>query len=369
MTTTITTQTDSTNGRSSSGARRFEARLAVRERVPLLIGLMGPSGGGKTFSALRLAVGIQRANGGSIFMVDTEARRGLHYADRFAFQHVPFTPPFSPADYLQAIEYCVKQGAGVVIVDSMSHEHEGPGGVLEMHAQEHERLGGSEGTKMLAWNKPKQQRRRLINSLLQMPCNFIFCFRAKDKVKLVPKKNRAPGEEAVQKLGFMPIAGEEFVFEMTVNCLLMPNAGGIPTWGSEEVGEKMMIKLPEQFRKLLLSRTQPLDEDIGEAMARWAAGAADSESPFAKFMAAIKSANTREALVALKPDLDAVKEKRTLPAAQYRVLLDAWKHRGIEIKDAEAAQEDYGSEDPAPPHDPETGEVSEPPTREPGSEG
>ena len=34
--------------------RTFEAKPAVRESVPLLVGLMGASGSGKTYSALRL---------------------------------------------------------------------------------------------------------------------------------------------------------------------------------------------------------------------------------------------------------------------------------------------------------------------------
>lgn len=98
--------------------RTFEDKPAARERVPLLIGLMGPSGGGKTYSALRLATGIQRVSGGEIFVVDTEARRALHYADRFRFRHLAFAPPFGSLDYLAAIEHCAKKGAGVVIVDS-----------------------------------------------------------------------------------------------------------------------------------------------------------------------------------------------------------------------------------------------------------
>ena len=64
-------------------ARTFEAKPAVRQKVPLLCGLVGPSGGGKTFSALRLATGMQQVSGGDIYIVDTEARRALHYADRF----------------------------------------------------------------------------------------------------------------------------------------------------------------------------------------------------------------------------------------------------------------------------------------------
>lgn len=256
--------------------RTFEDQPAVRSRVPLLLGLMGPSGGGKTYSALRLATGIQTVSGGDIFVVDTEARRALHYADRFKFRHIPFGAPFSPLDYLAAVEHCVKKGAGVIVVDSMSHEHEGPGGVLEMHQAEVERMAKgdwkkAEKVKMLAWQKPKTQRRRLINTLLQLPVNFIFCFRAKPKLKIVPGKDP-------QQLGFMPIAGEEFVFEMVSNFLLLPGANGKPTVQSNEVGEKMMIKLPEQFRQLV-GGDRPLDEKLGEALAKWAAGTVTKTIP------------------------------------------------------------------------------------------
>lgn len=249
--------------------RTFEDVPAVRKRVPLLIGLVGPSGSGKTYSALRLATGIARVTGEPIFYIDTEAGRALHYADAFTFRHVPFAAPFGSLDYLAAIEHCVRKGAGVIIVDSMSHEHEGPGGVLEMHADELQRLAGDdykrrEKMKMLAWQKPKRERRQLLNRLLQLPANFIFCFRAKEKLKLVRGKDPEPQ-------GWQPIAGEEFVYEMTVNALLLPGANGVPSWNPDEKGEKEMIKLPD-FARAWFTDGRALDEDTGAKLAQWAAG-------------------------------------------------------------------------------------------------
>lgn len=254
--------------------RTFTASDAKREKVPLLVGLMGPSGGGKTFTALRLATGIQAVTGGDIYFIDTESRRALHYADKFKFKHVPFDAPFGSLDYLAALQWCVKQGAGVVIVDSMSHEHEGPGGMKDLQEQILDRLAGTdykkrEAMQMLAWAKPKANRRALINGILQLNCNFIFCFRAKSTSK--PVKNPETGKTTVVAQGFMPIAGEEFVFEQTLNALLLPGAGGVPTWDSDAVGERTMIKLPEQFAALR-QRSAPLDEKVGERLAKWAAG-------------------------------------------------------------------------------------------------
>ncbi len=254
-------------------ARKFEATDAVRSAVPLLVGLSGPSGGGKTFSGLRLATGIQEITGGDIWGVDTEARRMLHYADMFKFKHMPFPAPFGSLDYLAALEHCVRNGAKIIIVDSMSHEHEGPGGLLDLHLKELDRMAGNDFGKrermnMLAWQKPKQNRRALINGILQMEASFIFCFRAKNTAK--PIKNKDGKTEVVQ-LGYMPICGEEFVFEQTLNALLLPGAKGVPTWISGYVGEKQMIKLPEQFRGLF-AESKPLDESTGRTLALWARG-------------------------------------------------------------------------------------------------
>lgn len=328
--------------------RTFEDHEAKRTAVPLMVGLVGPSGGGKTYSALRLATGIQRVTGGDIYVIDTESRRALHYADRFKFRHVPFASPFGPLDYLAAVEYCARKGAKVVIVDSMSHEHEGPGGVLEIHAAEVERMAGGDGAKaervkMLAWSKPKQERRRMINSILQLPVSSLFCFRAKEKLKI------ETGKEP-KNLGFMPIAGEEFVYEMTANFLLLPKANGIPTWQSKEVGELATMKLPEQFRQIFAENVA-LSEDLGESMAKWAEGGAVSR--FGELAAEISSAGT-VGLEAIVPKIAEAKTKKTINAAENNALRAAYVARKAAL---EAPKSDNGTNDKqVVPHD-EHGEV------------
>lgn len=261
--------------------RSFEDRPAVRERVPLLLGIMGPSGSGKTMSALRLASGIQRVVGGEVFALDTEARRMLAYSELFKFRHVDFKPPYSSADYLAAIRHCHSRGAKTIIVDSATHEWEGSGGVLEAQAAEVERMSGgdyqkAERVKMAAWIKPKAEHRKFISGFLEMDCNFIFLFRAREKIK--PERGGKPVE-----LGFQPIAPDDIVFEMTLNCLLLPGAEGIPTWHPEFQGEKAMVKLPLMFREIFSKNPPPqLTEDIGEQLARWAAGGAPAAKPTAK---------------------------------------------------------------------------------------
>jgi len=246
----------------------FAIKPAVREQVPVMVGLMGASGSGKTYSALRLAAGIQRVTGGDICVIDTESRRALHYADDFKFLHMQFDAPFGPLRYLEAIKAAYDAGARTIVVDSMSHEHEGPGGVLEMHDREVQRLGGGERHNFPAWAKPKAERRQMINGILQVNANFIFCFRAKEKTK---PGTDASGRKTLVEQGYMPIAGEEFVFEMTMNALLLPGSAGVPVWKSDYPGERAMMKLPRQFVDVMADGRQ-LDEAIGQSLAEWARG-------------------------------------------------------------------------------------------------
>ncbi len=91
------------------------------------------------------------------------------------------------------------------------------------------------------------------------------------------------------------------------DTLLLPNAGGVPSWMSQEVGESMMIKLPEQFRQHFGNKRTPLDESDGEFMARWAAG--DSDDLHSGGRSRIQSAATESDLVAVWKSLTPAAQK------------------------------------------------------------
>ena len=251
----------------------FTFKPAVREQIPVLIGLVGPSGGGKTMSALELATGIQSVTGGEIAVIDSEARRALHYADDYKFQHLDFQPPFASVRYLQALQAAAEMGAKVAIVDSTSHEHEGEGGYLDLHEKELDRMTRGDASKResanwRAWAKPAAERRKFINGLLQMHIHVIFCFRAKER--LIQAKNDRTGKNELIQTGWQAIAGEEFVFEMTHRFLLPPGSQGVPDF-SEEAWRWGVPKLPKEHREMF-SRPLQLNRDIGAQFAQWAQG-------------------------------------------------------------------------------------------------
>lgn len=251
-------------------ARAFDIRPAVRTPSFLMLGLVGPSGSGKTFSALRLATGLREIVGGDIVLVDTENGRAKAYADRFKFKHLAFDPPFGSTDYLDALRTASACKPSVIIIDSLTHEHEGVGGLLDFYGLELERLAGddpspSQRLQLSAWRRPKQARRQLIAGLLHLNVHIICCFRAAERTRT------QEGQSDAVEWGFAAIAGQEFVYELNVCALLRPGARGKPTWASDRPGEALVIKLPQPF-EAMFAKDEALSEAHGVRLGQWALG-------------------------------------------------------------------------------------------------
>jgi hypothetical protein len=232
----------------------FHFAPAKREQVSLLIALAGASGSGKTMSALRLAKGM--SPGGKIAFIDTEARRGLHYAEEFDFLHSDMRPPFRPAAFIEGIKAAEASGAEVVIIDSFSHEYDGQGGIMDW-ADELE-AGGTKSPGN--WKVPKGAHKKLMNQLLQCRASIIFCLRADEKIRIA----RENGKTVVEPLGWMPICEKRFMFEMTASFTLTPDRPGIPHFD-------LPHKLQRQHRAMFTD-SAPISEDSGRALATWARG-------------------------------------------------------------------------------------------------
>lgn len=243
-------------------------RRAVRENIGLIIGLAGPSGGGKTLSALRLANGL---SGGKPFaFIDTESGRGKHYADRFTFDHADLAPPFRPAAYAEAIKAADEAKYPVIVVDSCSHEHAGEGGLLDWHETELERMAGNDWKKrescnMAAWIKPKMEHKQFISRLLQVRAHLILCFRAEQKIEM--RRGESGRMEIVPKTiasGFsdwIPICEKNMLYELTASFLLTPDRPGVPK----------PIKLQDAARPFVPLDTV-LNESVGQRLGHWAKG-------------------------------------------------------------------------------------------------
>lgn len=253
--------------------RRFDINPVEVEGPPLCFGLGGPPGSGKTVSALRIANGMSRIRGGKPALIDTEAGRarkyliGPHNPKGFDFDYIPFSPPFVPAHFLDAIKQADSLNPSAIIVDNASDEHEGPGGVIEWHDRDVPKFNGNEWA---AWNAPKASRRVLTSGIQQIRTPIIMTFRARPKTK-VPTGQRNP-----VALGYVPIAGDELLGIMDLFCLLPPKSNGVAVWSSEKAGEDFAIKIP-YFLSQFIQRGAVLGEELGEVLALWQAGRVDQD--------------------------------------------------------------------------------------------
>lgn len=251
-------------------------KKASRENVWLLIGLAGASGSGKTYTAMRLASGI---SGGKPFaVIDTESRRALHYAEQFVFDHCELNPPFRPENYIAALE-AAKGKYNVVVIDSMSHEHAGEGGLLDWHEEllnqyvNRARHGNKdrsewqirEANTMRAWIEPKMAHKKFVQYLLRSEFHIILCFRAEEKLDIVKddhgKTQIVPKKSSTGLNGWIPICEKNMPYELTCSFLMTPDMPGFPK----------PIKLQEQHKKFF-PLDKPISEDSGRLLAGWAAG-------------------------------------------------------------------------------------------------
>lgn len=231
----------------------FTFTTAERRDTHLLIALAGASGSGKTFSGMQLATGI--CGDEPFAVVDTEAGRALHYADQFNFKHADFAPPFTPERYLEAVKAAEAQGFKAILIDSMSHEFDGEGGIMEMAERSSVKGPG-------AWKEPKMRHKKMMNAFLQVRTHLIFCLRAEEKIDMSKKDDR--GRVIVENAGWFPIQEKRFMYEMTASFTLNPAAPGV-------VDLKLPHKVQDQHRMSFLPGAH-ITADAGAKLAAWARG-------------------------------------------------------------------------------------------------
>lgn len=182
----------------------MELRQAERRQAKIKMGLQAPSGAGKTYSALLLAYGLIN-DWSKIAVIDTENHSADLYAHLGNYQVLAFEQPFSPERYIQAIEVCEKAGMEAIIIDSISHEWEGVGGILDIH-------GAMMGNSFTNWAKVTPRHNAFVQKLLQSSSHIIATIRSKQDYVLSEKN----GKMVPEKIGLKGVTREGLDYEFTI---------------------------------------------------------------------------------------------------------------------------------------------------------
>jgi hypothetical protein len=183
---------------------------AERKRAKLKIALTGPSGAGKTYSALLMAKGF----GGKVAVIDTEKGSASLYAGNkdigVDFDVLEIEPPFRTKKYIQAMQAAIDEGYDTLIVDSITHAWAGEGGLLQ---QKEEIDAAGRGNSYTNWAKITKDHEAFMSAILQLPINMIVTMRS--KMEYVLEQNDK-GRAAPKRVGMAPVQRDGVIYEFSV---------------------------------------------------------------------------------------------------------------------------------------------------------
>mgnify|MGYP006353164073 CR=1 FL=1 len=188
---------------------------AIKSESKLRLAITGPSGAGKTFTALTIA-----SEFGKVALVDTEHGSASKYADRIPFDDVKVTAPFNPLRIINMIDEAVSGGYDVLIIDSLTHFWTGSGGLLDMVDDFGKAVRGNT---FAGWKQGTPIQNQLVEHIIACPIHIIATMRSKTEYVLTSNEK---GKQTPVKLGMAPIQrdGIEYEFDLVLDMDYENNA-------------------------------------------------------------------------------------------------------------------------------------------------
>jgi KaiC/GvpD/RAD55 family RecA-like ATPase len=182
-------------------------RKASKTQSKLRLALVGLSGSGKTYTALRLAKGL----GGRVAVIDTERGSASKYAGEVTDFDVLQLESYAPMTFVEAIRLAEAEGYDVLIIDSLSHAWMGKEGALEQVDKAAKRSQAKNS--FAAWREVTPQHNAMVDAILQSRCHVIVTMRVKTEYVLEENER---GKKEPKKVGLAPIQRDGLEYEMDV---------------------------------------------------------------------------------------------------------------------------------------------------------
>lgn len=306
-----------------------QLKPAVRRGNKARLALCGPTGAGKTWTALEAATAFVEGTDKRILLIDSERGSASLYAGIYDFDTIEWEPPYDPVelavDLLKASE-----SYGCIILDSASHFWMGEGGTLDIVNAAAAKMFG--GNRFSGWSEGTPAQNLMVDAFLASRCHLIVTMRSKMEYILVENDK---GRQTPQKVGMEPIqrAGVEYEFTVVADMDTSHN-----------------IFISKSRCDILADRTfrRGQSKDMAVILRDWLAGNEDEFKP------------------ADEGDVALIKAKiKNLDEAQLTLLRDNWKLAGISplekllAADVDAVQLLIENAKKAEPPQPATSEADE----------
>jgi AAA domain len=204
--TTVDTTAATNNGNGSKPLTSTLNPFAKAEKYDAKgrVALIGPAGGGKSFTALVLARALAGPKG-KIAAIDTEHGSLSKYADLFDFDVLELDS-FSPQSFIETLHAAEQNRYSVFLCDSLSHFWMGKDGALEFvdmaQKRQKDQMGG--------WKEFRPHERMMVDELISSPCHVICTMRTKTDYQ---EQTDAQGRKKRVKVGLAPVQGEGLDYE------------------------------------------------------------------------------------------------------------------------------------------------------------
>ena len=239
---------------------------AKKEKVWTKVLMGGPSGAGKTYSALRMAAGLAKCCGSRVAAIDTEAGRLNYYAEEFDFDGIQLEE-FTPEAYVEMINAAADAGYKVLIINSITHEW----------TYCCDTVNKMPGNSFTNWGKMTPRHDRFMEAILQSLMHIICTVRGKDEYTLEEKN----GKQTPKKIGMGYKQRDNTEYEYTITF---------------NIDQATHVASPmKDNTHLFENRYDVLTERDGEALYHWAnSGAAPARTLAPKPQAVPTSGSTEE---------------------------------------------------------------------------
>lgn len=180
----------------------MQLRQSERRKAKIKMALQGASGTGKTMSSLLLAQGLTNGNFSKVAIIDTENGSADLYAHLGNYNVLSLQPPYTPENYIKAIDICEQAGMEVIIIDSISHAWDE---LLDFHSK----LAGNSFTN---WAKVTPRQKAFTDKILQCNAHVIATMRTKQDYVL----NQKDGKFIPEKVGLKAVQRDGLDYEFTL---------------------------------------------------------------------------------------------------------------------------------------------------------
>jgi hypothetical protein len=248
---------------------------ATRKKLKLRLALCGPTGSGKTLTALKVAAHL----GQRIAVIDTENRSASKYVgvDGVPAFDVLELETYSPKVYVDAIRDGEREGYDVIVIDGISQAWSGKDGALEQVDKAAKR--SQSGNTFMAWRDVTPLHNQFVDAMVHCKAHLIVTMRVKtewvleenERGKKVPRKvgmaveQRAGLEYEVDVVGDLDIDHNLMISK--TRCAALD--GAVIHRPGRDLAEKLLAWLDEgEGAPVAAEQPQPKPAQTTEAVAQ-----------------------------------------------------------------------------------------------------